>query len=116
MEHINNCDELLTHLVQAYGSYQYNCGDHIGGHIMFQGNLCEIEDCNYNRYTTLMTGPKFPNIVFAIGNCTEKDKFFLSLYSEDHSILWALSVKLPKYIKNELITTIVGCDIRPYFN
>lgn len=112
MKHINNCDELLTHLVQAYGSYQYNYGDHI----MFQGDLCEIGDCNYNRLTTLMTTPKFPNIVFAIGNCNEKGQFFLCLYSEDHSILETLAVKLPDYIKNELMTTIAGYDLRPYFN
>ena len=112
MEHINNCDELLTHLVQAYGSYQYDYGDYI----MFQGDLCEIEHCNHNRCTTWMTAPKFPNIIFAIGNCNEKDKFFLCLFNEDNSILGTLAVKLPNYVKNELITTIVGYDIRPYFN
>ena len=112
MEHTNNCNALLFHLVKSYVSYEYSYGDHI----MFQGGLCEIGNCTPDRWTTLMTTPKFPNIIFAIGTCNEEDKFFLCISSENHSILGSLAVKLPDYVKNELITTIVGYDIRSYFN
>lgn len=106
MEFINNCDELLAHLFEAHGSSRYICG----GHIMFQGDICEVEGIMPDRWCTLMPSPKFPRTVFAIDDYDRTDEeFILYIYKGDAFVLdQTLAVKLPNYVKDELIATIQG--------
>ena len=104
MEIINNCDELLTHLFQAYGDCMYSCG----GYLEFQGDLCEIGGFMPDRWCTLMPSPKFPRTVFGIDDY-EDNQFILYIFKGDSFILdQTLAVKLPNYVKDELIATIQG--------
>ena len=113
MDVINNCTELLTHLFQNYGDLKYACG----GYIMFQGNVCEVEGIMPGRWCILMPSTKFPRTVFAIDDNDElplKDyvedgQFILYIFKGDAFVLdQTLAVKLPNYIKDELIATIQG--------
>lgn len=105
MKVINNCDELLAHLVDAYGDAIYACG----GHIMFQGDICEVGGFMPDRWCTLMPSYKFPKTIFAIDDYNEDGPFILYVFRGDSFILdQTLAVKLPNYVKDELITTIMG--------
>ena len=105
MEYINNCDELLAHLFKAYGSYQYVCG----GHIMFQGDLCEIGGAMPDRWCTFMPSPKFPRTVFVIDDYSNRE-FMLYIYKgEKFTLDETMAVKLPNYVKDKLIATIQAC-------
>lgn len=104
MEIINNCDELLYHLFQSYGDCKYACG----GHIMFQGDICEVGGFMPDRWCILMPSTKFPRTVFAIDDY-EEDQFTLYIFKGEEFILdQTLAVKLPNYVKDELIATIQG--------
>lgn len=63
-----------------------------------------------DRWCTLMPSPKFPKTVFAIDDCDCTDKeFMLYIYKGDAFVLdQTLAVKLPGYVKDELIATIQG--------
>lgn len=105
MDVINNCTELLTHLFQNYGDLKYACG----GHIMFQGNVCEVEGFMPDRWCTFMPSTKFPKTVFAIDECSWDGQFTLYIFKGDAFVLdQTLGVKLPDYIIDELIATIQG--------
>lgn len=105
MEIINNCDELLDHLFQSWGDCKYACG----GHIMFQGDICEVEGIMPDRWCTFMPSTKFPRTVFAIDECSWDGQFTLYIFKGDAFVLdQTLAVKLPNYIKDELIATIQG--------
>lgn len=105
MEVINNCDELLAHLFEAYGSARYVCDSHI----MFQGDLCTIGGFMPNRWCTLMPSTKFHKTVFGIDDYDEEGHFILYIFSGDSFTLdQTLAVKLPNYVKDELIATIQG--------
>ena len=102
MEIINNCDELLTYLFQTYGDCMYACG----GYLEFQGDLCEIGGFMPDRWCTLIPSPKFPRTVFGIDDY-EDNQFILYIFKGDAFILdQTLAVKLPNYVKDELIATI----------
>ena len=105
MREINNCDELLAHLFEAYSDTRYACG----GHIMFQGDICEIGGFMPDRWCTLMPSTKFPRTVFAIDDYDEDGQFILYIFKGDSFVLdQTLAVKLPNYVKDELIATIKG--------
>ena len=105
MEYINNCDELLAHLFKAYGSYHYVCG----GHIMFQGSLCEIGGAMPDRWCTFMPSPKFPRTVFVIDDYSNRE-FMLYIYKgEKFTLDETMAVKLPNYVKDKLIAAIQAC-------
>ena len=113
MKRLNNCDELLAHLFETYNDTKYACG----GHIMFQGDICEIGGAMPDRWCILMPSCKFPRTVFAIDDNDElplKDyvedgQFILYIFKGDAFVLdQTLAVKLPNYIKDELIATIQG--------
>ena len=106
MEIINSCDGLLAHLFQIYGDCMYACG----GYIEFQGDLCEIGGFMPSRWFILMPSIKFPRTVFCIDdNYDEDDQFILYIYKGDAFVIdQTLGVKLPNYIKDELIATIQG--------
>lgn len=106
MQVINNCDELLSHLFETCHSTIY----FYGGHIMFQGYLCEIGGYLPDRWCILMPSPKFPKTVFCIDDYDPTDEeFMLYIYKgEEFVIDQTLAVKLPSCIKNELIATIQG--------
>lgn len=105
MKVINNCDELLAHLFEAYDDAIYACG----GHIMFQGNICEIGGSMPDRWCTLMPSYKFSRTVFAIDDCGRDNQFMLYIFKGDSFVLdETLAVKLPNYVKDELIATLKG--------
>lgn len=106
MEIINSCDELLAHLFQTYGDCVYACG----GYIEFQGDLCEIGSFIPDRRCILMPSPKFHRTVFVIDAYNYSDEgFILYIYKGDGFVLGqTLAVKLPGYVKDELIATIQG--------
>lgn len=105
MKVINNCDDLLAHLFEIYGDTKYACG----GHIIFQGSICEVGGFMPDRGCTLMPSYKFPKTVFAIDDYDEDDQFILYVFQGDSFILdQTLAVKLPNYVKDELIATIKG--------
>ena len=105
MKVINNCDDLLAHLFETYGDTKYACG----GHIIFQGSICEVGGFMPDRRCTLMPSYKFPRTVFAIDDYDEDDQFILYVFQGDSFILdQTLAVKLPNYVKDELIATIKG--------
>ena len=103
---IMNCDELLAHLFEAYGNTIYACG----GHIEFQGDICEVGGFMPDIWCTLMPSPKFPKTIFAIDDYDNTDEeFILYVYKGDAFVLdQTLAVKLPNYVKDELIATIQG--------
>ena len=103
MEIINNCDELLAHLFEAYGSARYVCDSHI----MFQGDLCTIGGFMPDRWCVLMPSSKFSKTVFAIDNYDGDGPFILYIFGGDAFRLdQTLAVRLPNYVKDELIATI----------
>lgn len=105
MKVINNCDELLAHLFEAYDDAIYACS----GHIMFQGNICEIGGSMPDRWCTLMSSYKFPRTVFAIDDYDRDDQFMLYIFKGDSFVLdETLTVELPSYVKDELIATLKG--------
>lgn len=105
MKVINNCDELLAYLFKTYDDTKYACG----GHIMFQSNICEIGGFMPDRRCTLMPSYKFPRTVFAIDDYDEDGQFVLYVFKGDSFVLdQTLAVKLPNYVKDELIATIKG--------
>ena len=105
MERLNNCDELLAHLFEAYDDAIYS----YGGHIMFQGDICEIGGCMPDRWCTLIPSYKFPRTVFAIDDYDMDGQFILYIFKGDSFVLdETLAVKLPNYVKDELIATIKG--------
>ena len=105
MKEINNCDELLAYLFETYDDTKYACG----GHIMFQGDICEVGGCMPDRWCTLMPSYKFPKTVFAIDDYDEDGQFILYVFNGDSFVLdQTLAVKLPDYVKDELIATIKG--------
>ena len=100
MKVIDNYDELLTYLFETYGDIEYACGSHI----IFQGNICEIGGFMPDRRCILMPSTKFPKTVFAIDDYSEDNQFFLYIFKGKEFILdQTLAVKLPNYIKEELI-------------
>ena len=103
---LNNCDELLAYLFKASGDTRYACGVHI----MFQGDICEIGGAMPDRWCILIPSCKFPRTVFAIDDDYENDEqFILYVYRGEHFVLdQTLAIKLPNYVKDELIATIQG--------
>ena len=103
---INNCDELIIHLLEAYDDNRYAGG----GQIMFQGDICEIGGFMPGRWCILMPSKKFYKTVFAIdGDCNNNAPFFLYVFKRDEfTIDQTLAVMLPSYIKEELLATIKG--------
>ena len=105
MKRLNNCDELLAHLFEAYNDTKYACG----GHIMFQGDICEIGGVMPDRWCTLMPSCKFPRTVFVIDDYDRNGQFTLYIFKGDSFVLdQTLAVELPNYVKDELIATIKG--------
>ena len=105
MKEINNCDELLAHLFETYDDTRYACG----GHIMFQGDICEIGGIMPDRDCILMPSYKFPRTVFAIDDYDRDGQFTLYIFKGDSFVLdQTLAIKLPSYVKDELIATIKG--------
>ena len=105
MKVINNCDELLAYLFETYGDTKYACG----GHIEFQGDICEVGGFMPDRWCTLMPSYKFPKTVFAIDDYGKDGRFTLYIFKGDSFVLdEALAVILPDYITDELIATIKG--------
>ena len=105
MKEINNCDELLAYLFETYDDTKYACG----GHIMFQGDICEIGGVMPDRECILMPSCKFPRTVFAIDEHDENGQFNLYIFKGDSFVLdQTLAVELPNYVWEELIATIKG--------
>ena len=109
MQIINNCDELLTYLTNDKffdGFHEYSCG----GYLEFQGNICEVGGFMPDRWCTLMPSIRFPKTVFAIDDYDHTDEeFMLYIYKGDAFVLdQTLAIKLPDYVKDELIDTIQG--------
>ena len=105
MKILNNCDELLAYLFEIYDDTKYACG----GHIMFQGDICEIGGVMPDRDCILMPSYKFPRTVFAIDDLDGNGQFNLYIFKGDSFVLdQTLAVKLPNYVKDELIATIKG--------
>lgn len=109
MDTINNCEELLAYLTNEEffcGSHKYSCG----GYLEFQGNICEVGGFMPDRWCTLMPSTKFPRTVFAINDDYENDgQFILYVYHGEYFILdQTLAIKLPNYVKDELMATIKG--------
>ena len=105
MKILNKCDELLAYLFEIYDDTKYACG----GHIMFQGDICEIGGVMPDRDCILMPSYKFPRTVFAIDDYDVDDQFILYIFKGDSFVLdQTLAVKLPDYVKDELIATIKG--------
>lgn len=109
MQVINNCDELLTYLTDDRffdGFHEYSCG----GYLQFQGNMCEVGGFMPDRWCTLMPSIKFSKTVFAIDDYDHTDEeFMLYIYKGDAFVLdQTLAIKLPDYVKDELIDTIQG--------
>ena len=105
MKILNNCDELLAHLFEAYDNAEYACG----GHLMFQGDICEIGGAMPDRWCILMPSYKFPRTVFAIDDHDENGQFNLYIFKGGSFVLdETLAVKLPNYVKDELIATLKG--------
>ena len=105
MKTLNNCDELLIHLLEAYDDNSYADG----GQIMFQGEICEVGGFMPSRWCILMPSTKFPRTVFAIDDHDENGQFNLYIFKGGSFVLdETLAVKLPNYVKDELIATIKG--------
>lgn len=106
MKTINNCDELLIHLLEAYDNNSYADGSQI----MFQGEICEVGGFMPGRWCILMPSKKFCKTVFAIdGDNCDKNSFFLYVFKGDEfTIDQTLAIMLPSYIKEELLATIKG--------
>ena len=105
MKILNNCDELLAHLFEIYDDTKYACG----GHIMFQGDICEIGGAMPDRDCILMPSYKFPRTVFALDDHDENGQFNLYIFKGGSFVLdETLAVKLPNYVKDELIATLKG--------
>lgn len=100
---LNNCDELLAYLFKACGDTRYACGVHI----MFQGDICEVGSFIPDRQCILMPSTKFSKTVFAIDGYNEDSQFTLYIFKgEEFTLDQTLAVKLPNYVKDELIATI----------
>lgn len=109
MDTINNCNELLAYLANEEffcGNHKYSCG----GYLKFQDNICEVGGFMPDRWCTLMPSTKFPRTVFAINDDYENDgQFILYVYHGEYFILdQTLAIKLPNYVKDELMATIKG--------
>ena len=105
MKEINNCDELLAYLFETYDDTKYACG----GHIMFQGDICEIGGAMPDRWCSLIPSCKCPRTVFAIDNHDENGQFNLYIFKGGSFVLdETLAVKLLNYVKDELIATLKG--------
>lgn len=105
MKILNNCDELLAYLFEIYDDTKYACG----GHIMFQGDICEIGGAMPNRWCILIPSCKFPRTVFAIDDYDKDGQFALYIFKGDSFVLdQTLAVKLPNYVRDELIATLKG--------
>ena len=105
MKILNNCDELLAYLFEIYDDTKYACG----GHIMFQGDICEIGGAMPDRDCILMPSYKFPKTVFALDDHDENGQFNLYIFKGGSFVLdETLAVKLPNYVKDELIATLKG--------
>ena len=105
MKEINNCDELLAYLFETYDDTKYACG----GHIMFQGDICEIGGAMPDRWRILIPSYKFPRTIFAIDDHDENGQFNLYIFKGGSFVLdETLAVKLPNYVKDELIATLKG--------
>ena len=102
---INNCNELLTYLTNEEffnGSHKYSCG----GYLEFRGDICEVGGFMPDRWCTLMPSTKLPRTVFAIDDYKE-GQFILYVFQGKSFILdQTLGIKLPNYVKDELIATI----------
>ena len=105
MKILNNCDELLAYLFEIYDDTKYACG----GHIMFQGDICEIGGAMPDRDCILMPSYKFPKTIFVIDEYDKDGQFTLYIFKGGSFVLdETLAVKLPNYVKDELIATIKG--------
>lgn len=107
MEIINNCDELLAYLYAAYDTCQYCCG----GHLEFQGDVCDVEGFMPDWRGTFMPSPTFPSTVFSIQDGSDDKHFILCIFRGPQFILdQTLGVELPNYVKDELMATIEGIN------
>ena len=105
MKILNNCDELLAHLFEVYDDAEYACG----GHLMFQGDICEIGGVMPDRECILMPSYKFPKTIFVIDEYDKDGQFNLYIFKGGSFVLdETLAVKLPNYVKDELIATLKG--------
>ena len=105
MKILNNCNELLAYLFEIYDDTKYACG----GHIIFQGDICEIEGAIPDRECILMPSYKFPRTIFAIDDYDKNGQFTLYIFKGDSFVLdQTLAIELPNYVKDELIATIKG--------
>lgn len=104
MENCINCYQLLTHLYESCNTSRY-CH---GGLINFKEHTCKIGGVRpcYNS-VIFMPSSKFPKTVFSIQD--ELNGYFtLCIFKGDFFILdETLGIKLPSYIKNKLIATII---------
>lgn len=81
---------------------KYSCG----GYLEFRGNVCEVSGFIPGKWCTLMPSTKFPRTVFAIDDY-EEGQFILYVFQGKSFILdQTLGIKLPNYVKDELIATI----------
>lgn len=108
MEFCNNCKELLDYLCQEllFTSSIYCCG----GHIVFQGEECEIGGIGGNIDYLLLLSPKYPMYLFSITEDRYDNNYFILSVFRGPSIHidQTLGVKLPNYVKDELVATIEG--------
>ena len=76
---------------------------------MFQGDICEIGGAMPDRDCILMPSYKFPKTIFVIDEYDKDDQFTLYIFKGDSFVLdQTLAVKLPNYVRDELIATIKG--------
>lgn len=105
----NNCDELIAHLIFSNHTSQYCCG----GHIEFEGDLCEVEGTIPDHNGLFLMSPKYPTTLFIIGGPIETDScqqiiHFWVIQAEGFYLDQSLCVTLPAEIYSELIATIKG--------
>lgn len=110
MEICNNCDELLAHLSADrlhYSTSEYCCG----GHLEFQGDVCEVGGYMPDYRGSFFMSPKYPMTLFLIQDnyVAEEGHFYLLvLKGPNFTLDQTLGVMLPNYVKDELIATILG--------
>lgn len=106
----NNCTELLELLCSIYPRY---AGDN-EGIITFQGDDCEFGGIG-GKSDLFIISPVFDGFVFGIDRGFYEDKTFTlsvfrgPVFCPDQT----LGITLPKYVGNELISTIKGDENYP---
>lgn len=112
MDIINNCDELLAYLANEEffnGSHKYSCG----GYLEFQGDLCEVGGIGGGCEGIFLMSSKYPMYLFEITPeyyCEDCSACFTLSVFRGPSIHFdqTLGIRLPNYVKDELIATIQG--------